>query len=338
MLLLTEDDIRRAVPLIDAVDVVRDGFRLHAERRSSLPQEAAIRWTTRSGASARCLVLPARLESAEPHQGVKIINASSSNLRRGLPRASGITCLFDDETSRIRCIASAGLLSALRTACVSALAIGLLAVSRIHKLCILGAGALARTHVELLLPRLSGLSEIAIFDIHPELASRLGERITELAADVRCVLMSTAEDAVRDAEVILTVTTATRAYLQWDWLSSGALIVNVSLDDLTSEVFARTDLLIVDDWALVAADRTRMLGRLIAEGVIGGPAADEAYHTRRVDGELGDLLVERAPGRRNQDDIVVFNPFGCGISDVALLAAVYEVAVDHHLGKQVALE
>lgn len=337
MLMLTESDVREALPSIDAVEIVREGFRLHAQRRTELPAEACMRWTTRAGASARCLVLPARLEATKPRQGVKIINASSTNRRRGYPRASGVACLFDDETARICCIASAGLLSALRTACVSALAIELLAAVGARRLCVLGAGVLARAHVELLLPRLNGLEEVALFDLDARLARGLGELVGALAPSVRCTVTACARDAVCEAQMILAVTTATRGYVRWQWLSAGALVVNVSLDDLTDEVFTRADLLVVDDWGLVASDRTRMLGRLIEQGVVRVPSGEGAQ-AGRVDCELGDLVIGAAVGRRDRDEIVLFNPFGCGISDVALLAAVYEVAMRHELGKRMPLE
>jgi ornithine cyclodeaminase/alanine dehydrogenase-like protein (mu-crystallin family) len=338
MLVLTETDVRKALISLDPVAIVREGLRLHGEGRSTLPKEAALRWRTRSGAHVRSLVLPARLELSDPQQGVKIINASSSNRDHGVPRASGVTCLFDGETAQIVCIASAGLLSALRTACVTAIAVELLACLPVHKLCLLGAGVLACAHLELLLPRMGAPREIAIFDLQPAAALALRKRVLAMTPQTRCVLARSAEQAVRGASLIIAVTTATEGYIEWEWLSAGTLVVNVSLDDLKREIFMRADRLFVDDWELVSADQTRALGRLAAEGAVVGPSATAVAGARSVDGELGDVITGRISARIFPEDMVLINPFGCGTSDIALLAAVHGVARRQRLGKTVKLE
>jgi ornithine cyclodeaminase/alanine dehydrogenase-like protein (mu-crystallin family) len=338
MLLLSETDVRKALLAVDPVAVVREGVRLHGEGRCTVARESAMHWRTRSGAHARSLALPGRLELDDPQQGVKIINAGSSNRRRGLPRASGVTCLFDEESARIVCLASAGVLSALRTACVSMIAVELLARKPIQRLCVLGAGVLARAHLEVMLPRMPGLREITIFDIQPDATIALRGCACALAPQTRYTPSRTAEQAVRGADVVIAVTTATDGYVEWEWIASGSLIINVSLADLKREVFLRAERLFVDDWELVSADRTRELGRLIAQGAVIGPAAEAVPGARRVAGELSAVVTGRTSGRNRAEDRVLVNPFGCGTFDIALLAAVHRVARREHLGQGVEFE
>src|SRR5207247_6559065 len=118
------------------------------------------------------------------------------------------------------------------------------------------------------------------------------------------------------ADLVVTVTTSTTGYVRHSWLEPGALVVNVSLDDLLPEVLLRADKLFVDDWSLVAADEHRLLGRLIREGTI-----------RAVDGELGELLGGSRPGRSRAEEIVVVNPFGLAIEDPAIANEVSRHAV-----------
>jgi ornithine cyclodeaminase len=338
MLLLAESDVREALTAIDPVATVRDAIRLHGEGRCVVAREAAMYWDTRSGARARSLALPARVNTRAPQQGVKIINACSGNTRLGLPRASGIACLFDEETSQISCLASAGVLSAVRTACVSMIAIELLACRPICKLCILGAGAQAYAHLQLILPRIDGPEVLAVFDIRREATLALKDRVVALAPEARCTLAEKAEDAVRKADVIITATTTTESYLKLEWLSPGALVVNVSLDDLEREVFLRADRLFVDDWRLVAADRTRQLGRLFGEGSVIGPSDADVSGARRIDGELSDAVAGRVRTLSSREEVIVVNPFGCGAFDVALLAAVHGTAKLGGMGLTVELE
>jgi hypothetical protein len=86
------------------------------------------------------------------------------------------------------------------------------------------------------------------------------------------------------------LTTATESYIAHSWLQQGALVVNVSLDDLLPEVLYQADLLVVDDWNLVRADDRRLLGRLARHRTIVGPDEEAPAGARRVDAELGAVL------------------------------------------------
>ena len=62
-------------------------------------------------------------------------------------------------------------------------------------------------------------------------------------------------------------------------------------------------------------------------------ADDEASSDRRrVDAELGEVVVGLKPGRRYNDEVILVNPFGMAIEDVALATRVYQVALARQLG------
>jgi ornithine cyclodeaminase len=253
--------------------------------------------------------MPAAVGSAP---GVKIINANPANPTRGLPRASGLTVLFDPVSGRPLCVMEGARISCLRTAAVTAIAAELLAAP-VERLALIGAGALARCHLELLPPRLPQLREIHVYDRERGRATTLAERV---------IVCDSAEQAIRGAELVVTVTTTTKPYIRHDWLRPGTLLVNVSLDDPLPEVFLRADKLFVDDWDLIAADEHRILGRLLRNGT----------NSRADHPELGWLLANGALGRSHPDEIVVVNPFGLAIEDLAVARQVYEYASASGLG------
>jgi N-[(2S)-2-amino-2-carboxyethyl]-L-glutamate dehydrogenase len=189
----------------------------------------------------------------------------------------------------------------------------LLAVAPVERLALIGAGALARCHLELLPPRLPQLREIRVYDRERKRAESLGASVS---------VSDSAEQAIRGAGLIVTVTTTTTPYLRHEWLQPGALLVNVSLDDPLPEVFLRADKLFVDDWNLIAADEHRLLGRLLRGGTI----------ARADDTELGRLLAGAQHGRSHPDEIVVVNPFGLAIEDLAVAKQVYAFATASGLG------
>lgn len=332
LLYLDNATVLEALDRIDVLDPVRLALRCHGRGEVSLPPEAAIRWTTASGDAARSLVLPAAIGVGPIDLGVKIINANPANPSRGLPRASGLILLFDPATARIRCAMQAEHISSARTAAVSALAVETFARDA-TSLAVLGAGALARAHLRLVPAAMPAITEVRVFDTEPARAEQLAEAARSgLNESVTIGVSATAREAVDGAGVVIPVTTVTEPYIAYEWLAPDSLVVNVSLDDCAADVYERAVLVVVDDWQLVSTDSHRLLGRMVAAGRIVGPH-DELRPTtvRRVDGELSTYLLDPRP---RPEGVIMVNPFGMGISDVALATAVLAFAEEHVLGRQ----
>ena len=329
---LTEAQTRQACRHLDAVAVVREVLVKQAKGEVVLPAEAYLGWTTPSGAGARSINMPAMVGGRHPVAGTKVINASLDNVERGLPRASGLTMLFDVHTGRIACVMAAAHVSALRTAAVTTAAAEELARPDASAAAVIGTGAIAERHVRLLAERLTGLAELAVYDQFPNRATEFAARLGGLGPRVR--VAGTAEEAVRGADLVVPCTTTTTPYIRHDWLRPGALVVNVSLDDVGPDVVERADLLVVDDWNLVRDDRHRLLGRMHRDGRLRGPDQLDEPGVPRVHAELGEVLAGTRPGRTDAEQIILVNPFGMAVEDVALAAEVHRVATELGLGSR----
>jgi ornithine cyclodeaminase len=339
ILYLSRKDVELACKNIDSVAVIRDLFKLHGSGQTILADEAYLAWTNDCGEQVRSLNMPGYIGGTLNSAGTKIINGNISNPSRGLPRASGLTMIYDRTSVRINCIMEGAYLSSLRTACVTALSADIFKGREIESAAIIGAGVLAQAHIELLIRRLPRLRSIRIFDIN-------GERIATLKASVAAVLQEyevelqetlTAEEAIKAAQLIVPVTTTTTGYIPFDWLQLGAILVNISLDDPLPEVVFRADKVIVDDWNLVKNDTRRLIGRMYGAGQIIGPdepvdIVKDGQQRRRIDAQLGDVVIGSRVGRDHLDDIILVNPFGLAIEDVALAAHVYQVALELNIG------
>jgi ornithine cyclodeaminase len=332
ILYLSRRDVEHACRCIDPVAAVAEALRLHGQGEVVLPDEAYLTWADQDGHPARSLNMPGFLGGSLCSAGTKIINANPRNPDGGLPRASGLTLLFDTNSARITCVMEAAYISSLRTASVTALAVDLLASAPVHSLALLGAGALAHAHLELLLAHLPTLREVMVFDAVAGRAEALLHQVR--AGEARLRVATSAEETIRSAQLVVAVTTTTEGYIPFDWLQRGALLVNVSLDDPLPEVVLNADRVIVDDWQLVSHDTRRLLGRMVRQGLLAGPdepsPADQ--HGRCVDAELGAILTGRAPGRRHADEIILVNPFGLSIEDLAVATRVYAAACQLQLG------
>ncbi len=331
ILYLPRCDVNDVLEVVDAVGVVRRALIAHAEGRAVLPPESYLSWETPDGTRARSLAMAGAIDGSI---GTKIINANPSNVQAGLPRADGLTLLFDPVTARVRAVLAAAPLSAIRTAAVTVIGARTLGAPSIRTAALIGAGELAAAHLVLLTAELPDLREVRIFDVDAgraeALAARFGDRLRE--REVRASVARNAQGAIRGSSLVVPVTTTVEGYIHPSWLSPGALLVHVSLDDALPEVVLEADRVFVDDLELVRRDERRLFGRMIRADLLGSPGEEPPERGRAIDGTLGQVLTGAAPGRLKDEDVIVLNPFGMAITDVALATAVAEVAIGKGMG------
>jgi ornithine cyclodeaminase/alanine dehydrogenase-like protein (mu-crystallin family) len=330
LLYLNSSDIAKASADIDLLGCVDGALRQHAEGTARVGDEGTLRWSPATGQFARTLNMPGLL-AAPAIVGTKIINANTGNPDNGLPRADGLTLLFDPSTARPLVILQAAEISALRTAAVSTLAARHLQNGAPIELALLGAGKIAEAHAVLMAKHLE-VDRVLIYDRIPGRGHALAEKLRALSSSFRLLVTAEAEYAVRQANVVVAATTATAAYVPGNWIARGATVLNVSLDDIDADAYIKSDLLYVDDWQLITADTQRLLGRLARDGKVSGPGDPAPAIGRSVTGTIGQLLAGGCPGRENAEQIALVNPFGMAIEDLAVAQAVYVVAVSRGLG------
>ena len=337
ILYLNRANVEQICKNVDSIAAMRDVFHTHGLKQTILPDEAHLSWVNDQGETVSSLNMPGYLGRTPHVAGTTIINKNICNQGRGLPRVNGLTLLYDDTTVRVKCIMEAAYLSNLRTASVTMLAVNLLQGQPIHCIALIGAGMLGRVHIDLLVKNLPQLQRILIFDLNRKYIEILRNDLAELFQKYQVVLQetATAEEAIFPAQLIIPVTTTTMGYIRFEWLAPGSILVNVSLDDPLPEVVLKATTVIVDDWNLVRSDQKRLLGRMYREGRLIGP--DEQSETlsracRRVDMELGDLVLGTRVGRRSQRDIILVNPSGLSLEDLVLASRVYQKAQEMNVG------
>jgi N-[(2S)-2-amino-2-carboxyethyl]-L-glutamate dehydrogenase len=340
LLYLSSDDVLLACEEIDPVAAVRDALVLQADGRVRLPSEALLEWEPDGGGSARSISMPAFLDDDLKVGGTKIINASTRNPVRGLPRASGVVVLFDTVTARPLCLMEASHISGLRTASVTILAAQHLLTRDAATAAFIGAGPLTRHHAILAALRLPQITLCRITDLVPERAHALCQALGDLVSPDRMKFeaVGTSREAVSGADLVVPCTTTRQPYIRRDWLTAGCVAVNISLDDLCEDVLLGADRLYIDDWNLVMSDSHRLLGRLARAGRVRpagadtGPPASHDSASQVVTGTIGELILGRCAGRTAEDQLCVVNPFGMAIEDVSLAHRVYQVANMRALG------
>jgi ornithine cyclodeaminase/alanine dehydrogenase-like protein (mu-crystallin family) len=244
---------------------------------------------------------------------LKAIVLIPSNPERGLDSHQGTVTLFDGQTGVPTAILDASAVTKIRTAAVTAVATDLLARQDARTLAILGSGVQAKAHLEALRP-VREFDHIRVYSPNTEHARSLGVDVAR-----------SAEEAVRGADVVVTVTSSREPVIRREWLKPGAHLNAVGASTPSAR---EIDTDTVAASALFADSRESLRNEAgefqlaITQGKIAGED-----HVR---GELGEVLAGAADGRRSDEEITFFRSLGLAVEDLA--AAVKAVANARHQG------
>jgi thiomorpholine-carboxylate dehydrogenase len=230
---------------------------------------------------------------------VKLVTFYPGNADRGKHTHQAVIQLFRADTGEPLAIMDGRLITEMRTAAVSAVAVDLLAQPDAKVLGILGSGVQARSHVQAL-SRVRKFEQIRVWSRSESNARRFAE---EVGAHV-----TTAEEAVSGADVVLTLTSSPEPVLLGRWLKKDAMVCAVGA--VTPN---RREL-----------DDDAMLGAVVVESreaALREPG-DILLAKAEVSAEIGELLQGKQLDRRDRP--VVFKSVGVAIEDVASAKLVYE--------------
>lgn len=234
--------------------------------------------------------------------------------RSGLPTIQGAVLLFSGDDGRLLAILDSMALTALRTAAASAVAARYLARPSSKTMLVCGCGAQALDQVQALACVLP-IAKVLAYDTDPGKAGAFATAALD-ATGLEVLPVTDLAAAVRQADVVVTCTTARSAFLTAAMVLPGTFIAAVGADHEDKQELA-PDLMAKARVVTDSTDQAARIGDLhhaIAAGAMG--AAD-------VHAELGQLAAGLTPGRRGNEEITVFDSTGMGLQDVAAAIAVY---------------
>jgi ornithine cyclodeaminase len=310
------------------VEAVTEGLALHAEGDTVQPLKPYLRWPDAPHIADRIIAMPCYLGGARPVAGIKWVGSRAANPREhGLPRASALIVLNDAQTNYPVAVMEGALISGMRTAAVTAVAAGYLAVAGFTRVACIGCGPIARMQLTTLLEQFPAIEKIHLFDCSRAAALALKAAVEAAHPGVHCIVAPSAREAVGEGEVVVTCTTADKPYIEYDWLRPGAFISNVSIMDVHKEVFERADKVVVDDWAQSNREK-KIIHQLVLEG---------RFSRERLHAELGELVVGAKPGRTSRREIILLNAMGMAVDDLVCARRFYEKALEQSAGSKLPL-
>ena len=232
--------------------------------------------------------------------GVKLVGFYPTNEERGLPTHNALIVLFDPVTGQPQAVLDGTLITEMRTAAVSAAATRHLAAPDASVLALLGSGVQARSHFEAL-GKVRTFEEVRVW-------SRTAANAEKLASEIGARATS-AEDAVRDADVVVTATSATEPVLEGAWLKPGAHInaVGACLPD-----WRELDDLVMKSCVLYVDSREAALQE----------AGDVIQTSAEIFAELGEMIAGAKPAETSRTTL--FKSVGLAVEDVVSAKLVYD--------------
>jgi ornithine cyclodeaminase/alanine dehydrogenase-like protein (mu-crystallin family) len=293
LLFLNEDQVRAILSYDDLIPAIRKALMDFSAGHVVQPVRTVMSVVQHTGWFA---VMPAVYGDV---MGAKMVTFYPGNVRLQKHTHKAMIQLFRSDTGEPLAVMDGRLITEMRTAAVSAVAVDLLAPPEAKVLGILGSGVQARSHVQAL-SRVRKFEEIRVW-------SRSEENARKFASEVGGKV-TTAEEAVTGADVVLTLTSSPEPVLEGRWLKSDAVVCAVGA--------VTRDRRELDDVA--------MQGPVIVESREAGvrEPGDIVMSGATIAAEIGELLNGGTFERNGR--AVVFKSVGIAIEDIAAAKLVYE--------------
>jgi alanine dehydrogenase len=310
MLVLNQQEVTALLPMAACIEVMAETLSSLARGETVLPLRTILRLPDGSGAFA---VMPAYLGSPATI-GAKVITVFPGNHGTAFDSHQGAVLLFDSNNGSLAALLDATAITTIRTAAVSAVATRALARTNASSLAILGAGVQGYAHLEAMCA-VRPITSLRVWSRNAEHARRFAELATT-RYKLDAWVADSARSAAHNADIVCTTTSSNEPVLFGEWITPGTHINAVGASqanarEVDSETVIRSRLY---------ADRRE--SALNEPGDILVPLRAGDITPDHIVGEVGEVLIGKAPGRANDDEITLFKSLGLAIEDLAAAAYV----------------
>lgn len=325
IIVLNQSEIGRVFTMKDAIQADKDALKLYSLGKSNVPLRYNLDVPQHEGQS---LYMPGYVADANA-LGIKIVSVFPKNIEKGLTSVPATMVLVNSETGEVCSLIDGTYLTRLRTGAVSGAATDILARKDSRIFALFGTGGQAESQLEAVLT-VRPVELVKVFDISPERAKDFSERMTVLFGEkfnVTITAADSAEEAVKDADIITCVTTSSKPVFDGRLVKKGCHINGVgSYTPAMNEI---------DEYLITHADKVYVdtrNGVLNESGDLIVPIQNGTYRADMLTGELGEVLAGKADGRQSEDEITVFKTTGTAVMDVVTGQRIYEAALEKGAG------
>jgi ornithine cyclodeaminase/alanine dehydrogenase-like protein (mu-crystallin family) len=294
-LVLNEAEVRELITMADLIAAMESALAAFSSGEVVQPVRTVLDLADRHAFFG---LMPAYVPSM-PAMGAKLVTVYHSNLERGLPSHLATILLFDPATGALDAILDGRYITEARTAAVSAVSAKKLARKDAHTLAILGSGVQARSHFEAL-RLVRDFKQVRAW-------SPTRAHLDAFCRETGAAAMSSAEAAVRDADVVALTTASPTPVTESAWVQAGAHVISVGASrpnqrEMDPALVARAKLFVDSRAAALKESGDVVMG--IAEGL---------FTAAHIVAELGEAGAKRSESQ----EITIFKSLGLAVEDVA---------------------
>jgi ornithine cyclodeaminase len=250
----------------------------------------------------------------EKYFAMKYSGAFYGNEQIGISNFLGLFTVFNAQTGEVEAIIDdKGYLTDYRTGVAGAIATSTLANPESKTVAMIGTGVQARMQLMALLKVMPNIQTLQVWGRSEKGMATYIEEVKSLYPNLNVIACKNAQEAVRDADIIYTVTYSEKPIIQADWIKKGAHITAVgacepSMQELDPKILAMADIVCTD-----SKDACAKNGEL-------HHALDMGHVDENNVFELGEAITSKI--QRDSTDITVCDLVGIGFQDAVIASCV----------------
>lgn len=321
---LSAQDVRRALPMKQAIECMKKAFVILSGKEAVTPPRTHLDLPEHQGGT---LIMPVYIPEMQ-RVGLKFLSLFGENPKQGLPTIQALIIVMDATNGRPLAMMDGASLTALRTGAGAGVATELLARRDARVAAIFGAGVQGRTQLEAVCA-VRSIERAYIFEADRQRAAQFADEMSaQLAVPVS---VADSRDALREADIICTATTASTPVFADSEIKNGAHINAIGsykphVREVPGETVCR---------AKVVVDHRESC--LAEAGDLLIPMREMAINEDHIWAELGEIIGGRTQGRTSDGEITLYKSVGNAVQDLVAASYVTAEAITRNLGVEVPL-
>ncbi len=306
--IITNELVKKYVSIDDVIEQVENTWKWYGEEKVIMPPKITTDMSS-AGVNGWFNSMPSYIGPIDS-AGIKVVGGYSDNPKKGLPFIRSNLLLTDPHDGFLRALICGDWISDARTGAQPAVAMKYLA-AKSDIITVIGAGRQAFYAVTCI-SRLHKIKELRICDISKEARERFASYFPD--ADFDIVPYESNEEACRESDVIITLTTANAVLVEEPWCKPGSLVLTMgSFQEVSDDIARKFDKIYLDH---IAQGMHR--GQFLPMAERGEITADDFA------AELPEIVAGKKPGRQNPEERLMCELVGMGSPDVCIATLAYE--------------
>lgn len=320
MIYLNEKNLKKiGIDWNETINTIEEAVKCLYKKDFSQPIKPYLRYKNLEN---RIIAMPAYVGGKFDVAGIKWIASFPSNISKGLSRANSVVVLNKADTGEPIAIINTPLLSVIRTASVSGLIMKYYDKTRKlqnFNLGIIGLGPIGQYHLKMFMDLFGErIDKVFLYDVRP-----IDKNFINCKHKNKIIITNNWESAYLDSDVVITCTVSKDRYIDKK-PKSGSLQLNVSLRDYKTDILKYLkNTIIVDNWDEVCRENTDIEIMHKEKGLKKEDVKD-----------IIDVVCRDFLKTIEKKKVVMFNPMGMGVFDIAVGQYYYNQAKEKGIGEK----